>query len=137
MKITAAQFRQLRRDNAKWPAVLQPVPRGDWPTDRIAGGAPRIAMLRSRAFLVQAFEEAGGVVRLSVNRTEFDERQGRWREDIAWDDLQRLKAEAGFGDRCAVEVLPPDLDVVNVANMRHIFVLPIGGSLPFVWKRAA
>ncbi len=92
-------------------------------------------MWRSRAFLVQAFHEAGGIIRLSVNRTEWCERRKRWREDISWDDLQRLKAEAGYGDRWAVEVLPADGSVVDVANMRHIWLLPEAPA--FAWKRAA
>ena len=123
------QVRQLRRDNADWPETLKKVPRSHWPRD---DGRPRIAVLRSREFLVQVFEEPRGVVRLSVNRTDWDMNLRRWREDISWEDLQRLKSEAGYGCFDAVEVYPMDGDVVNEANMRHLWVLP--ESLHFAWR---
>jgi hypothetical protein len=134
-KVTAAQLREMRKENLRWPVALAAVPREHWPADRYAARASsvRIALFRSRTFVVQVFEEKAGIVRLSVNRTEWDERQRRFRDDISWDDLQRLKAEAGYGDRCAYEVLPPDRLVVNVANMRHFFVLPAGEMVPCVW----
>lgn len=49
-------------------------------------------------------------------------------------DLQRLKRECGRGDLDAVEVYPRDCDVVNVANMRHLFVFE-SCLLPYVWRR--
>jgi hypothetical protein len=135
VKPTSAQLRQMQRDNLAWPPTLAPVPRADWPMPRLehVEGRLRTAAWRSRKFLVQEFAEDHGIVRLSVNRTEWDERQRRFREDISWDDLQSLKAEAGYADRCAVEVFPPDDLVVNVANMRHLFVFPAGAVPPFVW----
>lgn len=133
MKPTAAQLRQMRRDNLAWPVDLARVPSETWPAVAV-DGARRIDVWRSRAFLVQLFDEAGGLVRMSVNRTEWDERQNRFREDITWDDLQRLKGEAGFADRVAIEVFPPDSLLVNVANMRHLWLLPEAAiTLPFVW----
>ena len=132
MKPTAAQLRAMKRDNLAWPATLAPVDITAWPIGD--SDTPRIDVLRSRSFLVQMFDEGGGLLRLSVNRTEWDERQQRFRDDITWDDLQRLKAEAGFGNRVAVEVFPPDRLLVNVANMRHLWVLPAAAErLPFVW----
>lgn len=116
----------MRRENLRWPAALAPIPRDQWPVDPAAArcdASVRLEAWRSRTFLAQLFDE-GGMLRLSVNRTEWDERANRFRADIGWDDLQRLKAEAGFGDRAAVELFPPDVSVVNVANMRHIWLLP-------------
>jgi hypothetical protein len=136
-KPTAAQLRQLKRDNLVWPATLVPIPRAMWPVPGGVSDLKRFNALRSRSFLVQLFEEADGMVRMSVCRTEWNERANRWREDIGWDDLQRLKGEAGYADRCAVEVLPPDRLVVNVANMRHVFIYPAGVTLPFVWGSRA
>lgn len=134
MKPSAAQIRQMKRDNLQWPVKLADVPRASWPAEVFEDCAPRLQVMRSRTFLVQIFAEDGGMLRLSINRTEWDERQNRFREDIAWDDLQRLKAEAGFGDRLAVETFPPDRLIVNVANMRHLWVMPAGAErLPFVW----
>lgn len=132
MKVTAAQLRQLRRDNLRYPVELAPIPHDEWP---IAHGTSRICVLRSREFLVQVFDEGAGRLRLSVNRTAWDERQQRFREDISWDDLQRLKREAGYPERWAVEVLPADSEIVNVANMRHIWLLPEAPL--FAWRKAA
>ncbi len=47
---------------------------------------------------------------------------GRWDDNITWDDLQRVKREVGYGDAYAIEVYPRDADVVNVANMRHLWL---------------
>lgn len=121
MSITTnrAQRRQLARDNAKLPSELAGVPRHEWPDP----SAPQWAVWRSREFLVQAFKEAGGVMRLSINRTTLNG-SGRWVDGITWDEVQRLKRECGFGDRWAVEVFPADAEIVNVANVRHIWLLP-------------
>ncbi|AHF89535.1 hypothetical protein OPIT5_03975 [Opitutaceae bacterium TAV5] len=106
------------------------IPRSEWPLKQ----SNMITAYRNRHYLVQAFAETGGVVRLSVNRTDID-RDGRWRDGITWDELQRIKAAVGFGDRQAVEIFPPDRDVVNVANIRHLWVLP--EPLPFAWRAEA
>jgi len=132
MNPTSSQLRQMRRDNLSYPSTLRPIDPAIWPHD----GEMRIAVFRSRTFLVQVFEQ-NGMIRLSANRTEWDERQKRWREDITWDDLQRLKGEAGYADHVAVETFPPDNLVVNVANMRHLWIFPIGELPAFVWKNGA
>lgn len=135
MKITARQVRRLRRDNREWPAALKPIPWHEWPQEHATNSSHshRMGVWRSKNFLVQAYREHGDVIRLSINRTDWDMNKQRWREDISWDDLQRLKGEAGFGDKMAVEIFPADSDTVNVANMRHLWVLP--EPLPFAWKK--
>ena len=132
MKPSAAQLRQLKRDNLAHPEALAPIPQEQWPVPPFIEKKPRIAVWRSRRFLVQAFGEGDGIVRLSVNRTEWDEKTGRFREDISWDALQALKAEAGYPNHWAVEVYPADTAVVNVANMRHLWLLPEAPS--FAWN---
>lgn len=80
----------------------------------------------SRDFLVQVFLEKRAI-RLSVNRTTIQS-DGRWSDRITWDELQAIKREVGYGDRFAVEIYPADRDLVNVANMRHLWILrdPLG-----------
>lgn len=124
---TRAQRRQLERDNARQPDTLRSVPRDQWPVNAPYG---LVMVRRSRRFLVQIFAEAGCVARMSVVRSTLD--GDRWQDGISWDDLQRLKREAGFGDYDAVEVFPRDIDVVNVANMRHLWIL--SEPLPFGWR---
>lgn len=92
-----------------------------------------IRVLRSKHFLVQVYAEAEGMTRLSVSRT-IPGHNG-WGDKITWDELQQVKTEACYGERDAVEVYPPDFDVVNVANMRHLWVYPEGSIIPFAWRR--
>jgi len=126
---TREQRRQLARDNAKWPIALKEIPRSEWPDP----DGPQLRVLRSREFLVQEFQEDGmALVRLSINITAMD--GTRWKDGIPWEGLQRLKAEAGYPMHDAVEVFPRATDVVNVANMRHIWVMR--ELLPFAWRRS-
>lgn len=130
--VTREQRRQLARENAKLPTRLHPVHRDQWPDMSHMSKTP-YAVWRSRDFLVQTFEEGNGVSRLSVCRTEIDVATGRWKEGITWDELQEIKRQVGLGEYMAVEIFPADRDVVNVANMRHLWVLR--DSLPFGWKK--
>lgn len=124
--------RAERRAHAKrmkvYPTSLTKVPENEWPV--AVTEHPRTNVWRSRFFLVQEFLHHNDVIRLSINRTEIDAR-GRWRDDITWDELQRIKSELGYDDRQAIEVFPPDIEVVNVANMRHLWILsdPVDVSL--------
>ena len=122
-----AQRRELERESAKWPAALKNIPRHEWPNP----DGPQLRVLRSRDYLVQEFDGTGPVlVRLSINITSMD--GTRWKDGIPWEDLQRLKGEAGYPLCDAVEVFPAAGDVVNVANMRHLWVMR--DKLPFAWR---
>jgi hypothetical protein len=130
---TREQRRQLDRENAKLPTALQEVPRSQWPSQWPDTKAPQLSVWRSRTFLVQVFSApAPAIARLSINRTSLD--GTRWAEGIEWEELQRLKGECGYGAHDAVEVYPPDRDVVNVANMRHLWVL--AEPLAFAWRES-
>jgi hypothetical protein len=125
--------KDLARENLKWPVSLKPVPRAEWPRVGLSASAMPIETWRSRGFLVAVFAENAGVERLTICRTTVIDQD--YADNISWDDLQRIKSECGRGDREAVEVFPPNLDVVNVANMRHLWVLPAGERLAFSWRR--
>lgn len=126
---TRAQRRQLERENAKQPLTLTEVPRSEWPA--APGGAPPRYVWRSRGFLAMLFDAPHpAVARLSILRTSIGD--GGWVAGITWDEMQRLKAEAGFGHGWAVEVFPDDREVVNVANIRHLWILP--GAPDFAWR---
>lgn len=132
MNPTTTQVEQLRRDNASWPRHLKTVPIGSWPP---SFPPTCFAVWRSRRFLVQAHKtDDKSIVRLSVNRTDWDTDKQRFAEGISWDELQELKLQAGYGDFDAVEVFPRQPDVVNVANMRHLFVF-LNERLPFAWRK--
>lgn len=137
MSIVASrkQRRALARENARRPLHLEGMPREDWPEGLADHPRAPFAVWRSRHYLVQFFKEsAPGVIgRLSILRTSVV--GDRWADGITWDDMQRLKAEAGFADAWAVEVFPADDEVVNVANIRHMWL--IAEAPAYAWRRAA
>lgn len=121
----------LAQENSKWPTELTAVPRETWPKN--FPGEKLVNVFRSRFFLVQVFDESKGFTRLSINRTAVD-KEGMWLTDISWDDMQNIKAEVGFADRWATEMFPAEADLVNVANMRHLWITPVEPD--YGWKRA-
>lgn len=130
---SGARRRALEAESRKWPEQLVPVPFEQWPA-AVALHGRVFQVWRSRRYLVQGFLEEGGVLRLTICRAALNV-AGGWEDGLGWDQLQAIKAECGFGAREAVEVYPPDRDVVNVANFRHLWVLPEG--LPFTWRRSS
>jgi hypothetical protein len=130
-KAISLRRKHLREENLKWPATLRLVPQHQWIGTQRPGEMPRMAVWRSRTFLVQGYQERDGIIRISVSRNELT-RTGDWKAGITWDDLQRIKHEAGYGDRDAVEIYPCDEDIVDVANMRHLWILP--DPCPFKWR---
>lgn len=93
-----------------------------------------VRALRNRHYLVQVYEPPAKaphvLCRLSVNRALLNDRGG-WLDGITWDQLQAVKCGAGYADHDAIEVYPRERDVVNVANIRHLWVLR--EALPWVW----
>jgi len=125
---------QRRRHNAEMrrlPAVLTKVPESEWPEGH--ADIKRFAVWRSRNYLVQLFEEPDDMIRMSVCRVTI-KTGTRWNDQIAWDELQHIKALIGYGDRWAAEVYPPALHVVNIANMRHLWILTEEPA--FGWRNA-
>lgn len=129
--VTRQQRRALEKDNLRWPEKLREVPPDQWPLFP-SGPAKPVRVLRSREFLVQVYTVTGGGLRLTANRSTL-RGDGRWDDRIEWDELQRLKAEAGYGTCWALEVYPPDDEVVNVGNLRHLWLLPCAPA--FAWRR--
>lgn len=117
----------IKKESEIYGNKLQRVLENQWPIRRPDGLKE---VWRSDEFLVQIFEESNGIERLSVVRARIS--GDRWQDGITWDDLQRLKNECGRGNKCATEIYPADKDVVNVANMRHLWVLPEPPK--YVWK---
>lgn len=127
MNPTCNQRRALDKANAALPTHLVRIQPEVWPT-----WPPRmIEVWRSRHFLVQVFSEAGNVQRLTICRTSHN--GDSWDELITWDELMQCKRQCGRGDRDALEVYPADKDIVNVANMRHLW-LP-AEPVVFAWRK--
>jgi len=110
--------------------TLKPVPKENWPAR--CHDPKRSNVWVNAYFLVQEFQEDNGVIRLSVNATSIAS-SGRWKDSISWDALQEIKSSVGYGDRDAVEIYPRDSDVVNVANMRHMWITP--EPIAFAWRK--
>ena len=54
--------------------------------------------------------------------------------DISWREKQRIKNELVGKERVAIEVYPPEEELVDTANMYHLWVLPPGERLHF-WPK--
>ncbi len=137
LKPSKEQVRFLRAENRKYGDGLVFIHPADWPPTLKAAAKSAIikpvGVWRSRHFTVQAFEEKKGIRRITVNRSDVD-RDGEWKDGISWDELQHIK-EVLFPGQVAIEVFPPAKDVVNVSNMRHLWVMPeaIAAFIP-VWR---
>lgn len=131
--ILKAKRQVLRETNARYPLTMTAVPETEWPQALadLMESKP-VKVWRSRHFLAVLYQEPRKVnLRLSVSRTTLRD-DGRFMDGITWDELQSVKSECGYGDCDAVELYPRDCDVVNVSNMRHLWLLP--GLAPFAWR---
>lgn len=65
------------------------------------------------------------VLHLSIHRHD--------REPIRdWRHLQAIKNEVAGVERTAIEVFPPESQLIDEANEYHLWVMPVGFTLPFV-----
>lgn len=109
------------------PAVMTPIPTHEWPLSlRVEGREAPLIIWRSNKYLAQLWRETNpdypDLQRLSVCRITTNSKLG-WNDGLTWDELQQIKRECGYGDFYAVEVYPPDDEVVNVKNFRHLWLL--------------
>ena len=126
-----AAAKYLQEKNSQFGEHLSYVDPTDWPRVSMPG---LLLVMRSAQFLVQIYEApAPAKVRLSIIRTRLSGNE--WADGINWDELQEVKRQAGYAEALAVEVYPPDHDTVNVANMRHLWILEPDLDLAFVWRR--
>lgn len=122
---------EARSRAARLPDRLTELPREDWPDDPPTGArSRRVRAWVSKAYIVQEYEDGDAPRRLSISRTAVA-RDGRWVDGITWDEIQAIKAAVGYGDRSAIEIYPPDAHVVNVANVRHIWIVADPG---WMWR---
>ena len=104
------------------------IPQIEWPIYR----DPDLKhVYKNRDFLVQEYHEVNGIIRLSICSVK--KKGSKWIDGITWDQLNDIKSGVGFSDHFAVECYPETDNIVNVANMRHLWILP--ERLPFSWKK--
>lgn len=120
-----ALVKEMAERAKTYPVHLVPVPEGEWSPRRAGRSEYPIALWRSRSYLVAVYQAPRFTEalarRLSVNRVTVGA-DGHWEQNIPWEDLQRCKRETGHGDWYGLEVYPRDRDLVNVANMRHLWL---------------
>jgi hypothetical protein len=96
---------------------------------RYEGHFRRESYLNNR-YSVQISDEAtdwGLVVHLWIQR--HDGEMAR-----SWADMQRIKNELVGPNRVGVEVFPPEEELIDQANIAHVWVMPEGFALPFSLK---
>lgn len=126
----------LREQNKLWPSAMTPVGKEEWPdaTRLLRTGLTNpFSVFRSKNFLAQVYLPVNGATRISIQRTMIDD-DGNWLQGMTWDDLMTIKSQIGFENEWAVEIFPPIDEVVNVANMRHLFVIPEAPE--FAWRHS-
>ena len=129
MSTFAESMAYLHLENEKQTVELSLLAVSDWPKNNRPNNLREV--WRNKQFMVQVFKE-GGRERLSVIRCKLT-CIGEWADGITWDNLMQLKHECGRGDKWAVEIFPPDDRIVNVANMRHLWILD--GPPEYAWKK--
>lgn len=112
------------------------LPRDEW---TINNPSPSLAEVWvSRDHLAMIYHDTNlpdGWERLSINRTLYDPKTDDWAEGITWEALMVIKLQIGRGDRDALEAFPAHRDIVCLAAMRHLWVLPDDHGLPCFWRR--
>lgn len=125
-KLNARQRKLMNKVNQSLPKQLTLVPEHEWPRHQ----SKLSRVWRSRHYVVQEFIE-DNAIRLSINRVKLLS-NGRWDDNLTWDEMQFIKRDCGYGDRLAVEIYPADENVVNLANMRHLWIPDT--DLNYGWK---
>jgi hypothetical protein len=131
-------FRKMAREElantvSRYTNRFELIPKSQWPPLFLQIDNAPIAAYMSRKFLVQVYEARDNYLRLSVTRCELG--KGRtFADGIGWDDLQDIKRGVGLADRFAVEIYPEDEQIINEANMRHLWVFPEGERLSVAWS---
>lgn len=57
--------------------------------------------------------------------------KGHGDRSLSWEEIQNVKDRVAGKGAVAIEIFPKSRDVVNVHNVRHLWVLPDDFKLPF------
>ncbi len=130
-----AKRQVLQQENAKYPDTMTVVEQEQWPASvRDLRLAEPHAVWRSSRYLAVLYREPRKTAyRLSICRAAIDE-AGRLADGLSWDELQSVKSQCGFANIDAIEIYPRDRDVVNVANLRHLWLV---GECAETWRSPA
>ena len=76
-----------------------------------------VAAYVNNRYSCQVYRRRGGYYHLVIRRHDGG-------TVVAWHDLQRIKDEMGYSEQMAVQVFPAHDEIVDDANLYHLFVLP-------------
>ena len=107
------------------------LPESKWPKKQLDNKNRPLCVWMSDVY--QATLWCNGHLRLSINHIERAEKF-TYKDGISWDDLQKVKSAVGYGDWQAVEIYPPDSDVIYDANVRHLWLMH--HPLDFQWTKS-
>ena len=126
------QRRALAKAKQKWistlPDVLTLVPDGDPMLPYSSHAEDLECVWRSKKYQVMVWKRQPKDVgsQLSISRQQWDPTARRYLDGISWDEIMQIKREMGLGQRTCIEYYPPDSETINLANTRHIWLLPDG-----------
>ena len=94
----------------------------EWPELLMMDEQPAQVWRSSRYLVLIYLTDDPNVQRVGVLRSDGIGKDGDWLDGITWDDLQAVKAAIGRQESFAIEVFPPQSEVVNTANIRWLWV---------------
>jgi hypothetical protein len=100
------------------------VDRKDWFLAGNKNRPDRLAAWHSEDFTVQVFAVAGAFVRLAINRNQQIFSPFLFEDGISRDTLRQIIRAVGYGDWHGIEIYPPQQHVLNIINVRHLWLLP-------------
>lgn len=110
---------------ATYPDELTIVPENDPNMPYTSHPQDLDSVWRNKKYTVMVWNVPAGK-KITISRNEWDSHTCRYKDGITWDEIMEIKRGVGFGNQNAVEFYPPDNEVINIANVRHIWILPDG-----------
>ena len=121
------------------PDTLKEVPRSQWPYENkdclhVYKNANTVIQVLDNKAPATANTPWEGTLLVSIKHTRAKNpkqyAKGSHDIEITWDDLYAVKKHL-WPNQIALEIHPPTADLVNVANMRWLWILPTGAMIPF------
>ena len=108
---------------ASYPDKLEIVPENDPYIPYSSHPEDIKTIFRSKQYTVILWKQNrfDGKQRFSITRNEWSSKERRYVGNISWDEIMEIKRQMGLGEVECWEYYPKDSEVINEANMRHIF----------------
>lgn len=94
-----------------------------------------------RKYLVPIFRKVASsdlkvdqeTIKTSIGTVKHLRIKGHGQRNLSWEEMQEIKDREAGKEALAIEVFPPHNEIVNVHNVRHLWVIP-KEALPFGLK---